>query len=101
MASCVRPRDEDAGNLEVRNDQTGSLRVPIHCPETPFGRPGQYYDGDGAIEAGYTLAVPYFGLKNGVHLWGHHCFAAGGIYSRPTGSFRPRQVRLLSQQTHS
>ena len=29
---------------------------------------GQYYDGDGAVEAGYTLAVPCFGLKNGVHL---------------------------------
>ena len=32
---------------------------------------GQYYDGDGAVEAGYTLAVPCFGLKNGVHLNRH------------------------------
>ena len=29
---------------------------------------GQYYDGDGAIEAGYTLAPTCFGLNNGVHL---------------------------------
>jgi hypothetical protein len=29
---------------------------------------GQYYDGDVAIEAGFTLAGTCFGLKNGVHL---------------------------------
>ena len=29
---------------------------------------GQHYDGDGAIEAGCTLARLSFGLKNGVHL---------------------------------
>jgi len=46
-------------------------------------------------KASTLRTVTHFGIQ------AHHRFAAGGIYSGPTGSFRPRQVRLLSQQARS
>jgi len=58
---------------------TGRLSaVTLTFRRLPSVASGQYYESV-LNQAGYTLAVPCFGLKNGVHLTNRHLFSQRSV----------------------